>query len=382
MRPRAFRVGAQHLLERVPALGRRAVCLDTSVELILERSKRHVGERVLATIVATAGSTYRKAGARMLLMADGNYSGLLSGGCFEADLVAHAREVLKSGAARVVEYDMRGPDDALFGIGAGCEGAMLVLLEGAGSHSRAEKALAQTFTDTPSNPLPLIITIYESRNWPLGTYSGTELPSVFAATAERALAGGSSRNIVVESAGFTLAFAQFIAPAPRLLICGGGPDAQPVANAAIMLGWRVLVLDHRPAYAVEERFPGAEVRLIHFNALSGVLDVAPWDAAVVMTHHLQSDVRYLRPLGKAQGLGYIGLLGPTARRKRVMHELGADAAALGSRLRGPVGLDIGAVTPESIALAIVSEIHAWLAGRKALASREELRVRSEVLPLT
>jgi xanthine/CO dehydrogenase XdhC/CoxF family maturation factor len=68
---------------------------------MLERSKRHVGERVLATIVATAGSTYRKAGARMLLMADGNYSGLLSGGCFEADLVAHAREVLESGAARL-----------------------------------------------------------------------------------------------------------------------------------------------------------------------------------------------------------------------------------------------------------------------------------------
>lgn len=160
------------------------------------------------------------------------------------------------GAARLVEYDMRGPDDALFGIGAGCEGAMLVLLERAGSHSRAEKVLAQTFTDTPSSPLPLIFTIYESRNWPLGTYSGTELPSVFSATAERALAGRSSRNIVVESAGFTLAFAQFLAPAPRLLICGGGPDAQPVANAAITLGWRVLVLDHRPAYAVEERFPG------------------------------------------------------------------------------------------------------------------------------
>lgn len=77
MRPRAFHVGAQHLLERAPALGRRAVSIDTSVELMLERSKRDVGERVLATIVATAGSTYRKAGARMLLMADGNYSGLL-----------------------------------------------------------------------------------------------------------------------------------------------------------------------------------------------------------------------------------------------------------------------------------------------------------------
>src|SRR6202142_1482046 len=101
------------------------VRLDTSLELLLERAPPEPSARVLATVVATAGSTYRKAGARMLLMADGNYSGLLSGGCFEADLVAHAREVLKSGAARVVEYDMRGPDDALFGIGAGCEGAML-----------------------------------------------------------------------------------------------------------------------------------------------------------------------------------------------------------------------------------------------------------------
>lgn len=116
---------------------------------------------------------------------------------------------------------------------------------------------------------------------------------------------------------------------------------------------------------------------MNFNALSGVLDIARWDAAVVMTHHLQSDVKYLRLLGYSPGPGYIGLLGPTARRKRVMYELGADAAALGPRLRGPVGLDIGAVTPESIALAIVSEIHAWLAGRKALPSLEELCVRTD-----
>jgi xanthine dehydrogenase accessory factor len=115
---------------------------------------------------------------------------------------------------------------------------------------------------------------------------------------------------------------------------------------------------------------------MNFNALSGVLDIARWDAAVVMTHHLQSDVRYLRLLGNAQRSGYIGLLGPTARRERVLSELGADAATLGSRLRGPVGLDIGAVTPESIALAIVSEIHAWLAGRKALPSQEVSASRS------
>src|ERR1700678_1859536 len=98
--------------------------------------------RVLATVVATAGSTYRKPGARMLIMSDGSYLGLLSGGCLEADLKLHAGEVLDGGATRAVEYDLRGPDDVLFGIGAGCEGAMRVLLEpGHGTH-RAAAALA------------------------------------------------------------------------------------------------------------------------------------------------------------------------------------------------------------------------------------------------
>jgi xanthine/CO dehydrogenase XdhC/CoxF family maturation factor len=78
----SFGADVRRLMEPAPTAALRAVRLDTSVELMLERSKRHIGEKVLATIVATAGSTYRKAGARMLLMADGTYLGLLSGGCF------------------------------------------------------------------------------------------------------------------------------------------------------------------------------------------------------------------------------------------------------------------------------------------------------------
>src|SRR5271168_3271676 len=86
-----------------------AVRLDTSLELLLERADAQA-PRVLATVVATAGSTYRKPGARMLIMADGSYLGLLSGGCLESDLQLHAREVMQSGRPRAVEYDMRGPD--------------------------------------------------------------------------------------------------------------------------------------------------------------------------------------------------------------------------------------------------------------------------------
>src|SRR6202041_1724467 len=117
------------------------VRLDTSLELLLERAPAAEGSRVLATVVATAGSTHRKPGARMLIMADGSYLGLLSVGCLEADLKLHAQQVLENGVPRAVEYDMRGPDDVLFGIGAGCEGAMRVLLEPAGPRSRAAAAL-------------------------------------------------------------------------------------------------------------------------------------------------------------------------------------------------------------------------------------------------
>src|ERR1700727_1086171 len=137
------------------------VRLDTSLELLLERAPA-THPRVLATVVATAGSTYRKPGARMLIMADGRYLGLLSGGCLEADLKIHAQQVMDSGVPRAVEYDMRGPDDILFGIGAGCEGAMRVLLEPTGSGSPAATALANAGRWLRAGRSTSLIMVHES----------------------------------------------------------------------------------------------------------------------------------------------------------------------------------------------------------------------------
>ena len=154
-----------------------------------------------------------------------------------------------------------------------------------------------------------------------------------------------------------------LAPAPHLLICGGWPDAQPVVAHARGLGWRVTVVEHRPLYAVGTRFPGADVKLIEASSLRSAVHLGSCHAAVVMSHHLLSDAAYLRELAQPGGPAFVGLLGPAARRERLVRELGADMTALQPRLRGPVGIDLGAVTPEGIALAIVSQIHAWLAGR-------------------
>jgi xanthine/CO dehydrogenase XdhC/CoxF family maturation factor len=343
--------------------GRLAVRLDTSLEALLEYATQDRGS-VLATVVSTAGSTYRKSGARMLIRADGSYSGLLSGGCLEADLHLHALEVQGSGVARAVEYDMRGPDDVLFGIGAGCEGAMRILLEPAGPGSPAAAALATAARATRSGRAATLIAIHDSADFALGTHDiGALASSSLARAAERALAEAESRAAEDACDGRrTRAFVQFLAPPPHILICGAGPDALPVARAALALGWRITLTDHRPAYALGERFPGAVVLCAEARNLRATVPLGEYHAVVVMSHHLPSDVAYLRELAAAGVPDYVGLLGPAARRRRIADELGTTADTLRGRIHGPVGIDIGAVTPEGIALAIVSEIHRWLAG--------------------
>jgi xanthine/CO dehydrogenase XdhC/CoxF family maturation factor len=340
------------------------VRLDTSLESLLEYAPRDGSPGVLATVVATAGSTYRKPGARMLIMADGSYLGLLSGGCLEADLSIHAQRVLETGIPRAIEYDMRGPDDVLFGVGAGCQGALRILLEPAGPGSPAAAALVNAGRITRSGRATSLVAVHESEQ-ALGTYDAERLSPALLTAAKRALAETMSHDIDFEVGGRrTRAFVQFLAPPPHVLICGAGPDAQPVVSAALGLGWRVSVVDHRPAYAVAQRFPGADVRCADARELRSSVALAECHAAVVMSHHLPSDVAYLREFAEAGVPYYVGLLGPQSRRRRIAQELGATAEKLRSRIRGPVGIDIGAVTPEGIALAIISQIHAWLAERE------------------
>jgi xanthine/CO dehydrogenase XdhC/CoxF family maturation factor len=151
---------------------------------------------------------------------------------------------------------------------------------------------------------------------------------------------------------------------PTLLLCGAGPDAEPVQRIATLLGWQVTVVDHRPAYIDAARFPGAvRVMQVELDDPGAAIALDGFDAAVVMSHHLIADGRHLAALARSR-VPYVGLLGPAARRERLYAELGPAAEALRSRLRAPVGLDLGGRTPEDIALSIVAEIQAALHGRR------------------
>jgi len=327
---------------------------------------------VLATVVATEGSTYRKPGARMLIDDAGDACGLLSGGCLESDLAAHARQVLSHENACLIEYDLRSSDDLIWGLGLGCEGAMRIFLQRL-SPADAYVPLAQIAAAYASRQALAFATVVRSNaaGWPVGrvAFADANPGEPLAAALVRCCRDVVERKalpglVEVHADGSTVnAFIDSIELPPRILILGAGPDAAPVVSAASVLGWPVTVFDHRPAYAVAAHFPQAQcVVTAPADELAATIDLGQFDAAVVMSHHLPSDLAYLRQLA-ASRLSYIGLLGPRPRRRRLLADAGVHSESLSPRLFGPVGLDIGARTPEAIALAIVAEIHAVLARR-------------------
>jgi xanthine dehydrogenase accessory factor len=336
---------------------------------LFDRARSTDEPLVLATVIRTGGSTYAKAGAQMLIAADGEYAGLLSGGCLEGDLREHARGVARSGEARIVSYDLRSTTDELFGLGAGCEGAMDILLSrvSGAEHWFPLAQMAHSFRAGRAQLLAFVVASRDS-TMPLGFALAHGAPRNGASSAavdaldRAARSAGASGIIRVASPDVEL-FVTQVEPPPRVLLLGGGPDARPVSTLGAFLGWRVTVVDHRATYLVPERFaPGTELVESRAADVAAVLRLDDYAAAVVMSHHLDSDLAYLRALA-ASAVPYVGLLGPAARREKLLADLGTDAERLRARLRAPVGLDIGGRAPESIAVSLVGEVHAVLAGR-------------------
>jgi xanthine/CO dehydrogenase XdhC/CoxF family maturation factor len=337
---------------------------------LYERERAAGRAMALAVLAHTAGSTYRKAGALMLIAANGDYAGLLSGGCLEGDLREHARAVIATGTCCPVRYDMRGPDDQLWGLGMGCEGAMQILLLRVGPDNDWQP-IAALMRSLASHTPTAIGVVVESKDpaVPLGSLvlpdrthnaaaPALATPAV-AAMLTRVAASGRCECLHGQAPSWKL-FVLPLALPPRIVLLGAGPDATPVVEFAAMLSWEVTLVDHRSAYAVPAHFPAAaRVLLARPEELGSMLELSTYRAAVVMSHHLTSDLGYLRALA-ASDIPFVGLLGPAIRREKLLAELGPIAQGLQSRLHAPVGLALGGRTPQSIALAIIAELHAFV----------------------
>lgn len=329
---------------------------------------------VLASVYETEGSTYSKSGARMLIAADATFQGMLSGGCLEGDLAERALAVLQSNTPQCVTYDLGRNDEELWGLGVGCDGVMRIFLQPL-LPEQDYQPFAKMASVLSGDSEGVAATVLESDHASIaagatlvvcdGEVASFGVPGVHSAafvSASRAAAGdmtSGTRLLDIDGQKVNVLIARLLPP-PRLLILGGGLDAQPMLRLAVELGWRVTVQDHRPGYIERGGFPAADrVTCLPADEIAGALPLDRFDAVIVMSHHLATDRKYLKILEKTQ-IPYIGLLGPPDRRSRLMEDLADAAKGLEYRLHGPAGFDIGADGPVSIALSILAEIHAGL----------------------
>ncbi len=322
---------------------------------------------VLASVVFASGSTYRRIGARLLVLPDDTWIGLIGGGCLEGDLLARAIEVREEGAPRLVTYDATAEDDIVWGLGLGCAGTVGVLLEPVAADRpgpltwlaawRRERGTGVLATALSPEPL--------GRRWALhpdGSVEGAPGDELRAALRE-ARSTGRSRRLAIRGGDVTVE----VAPPPRrLLVFGAGPDAAPVARLAVELGFDVELLDHRAAHARPERFPGARVHWVPTEQAVARAAVDRDTYVLVMTHHYLVDRALLAALLPSQA-PYIGLLGPKRRAEDLLAEVDRLGIPLSAeqreRLHGPAGLDIGGDGPEAIALSVLAEVVAVAEGR-------------------
>ena len=325
----------------------------------------------------------------MLVLDDGTTAGSISGGCLEADVIERGRG-LAVAECIAVTYDTRADADVVWGLGLGCNGVVTVLVErvGAGSLDWLARVLDLGERVACARVLGvdgdiqvrlgsrLVVTSADSGDESVDGEWAPDLLDRVRIEARRVLAVGTSSTALFElhSGGATV-FIESIEPPMRLVVFGAGQDAVPLVRQAALLGWDVTVADPRPAYATASRFPEAgTVVCVRPEHASESIDVDERTAVVVMTHNYAYDLELLRWLVESPAL-YIGALGPRVRTERLVAETPGPSAALApapidptqllARLHAPVGLDIGADSPEQIALAIAAEIQAVRAGHPA-----------------
>lgn len=303
------------------------------------------GESVaLATLIQIEGSSYRRPGAKLLIRADGGMIGQVSGGCLENDLRERAQRLLaKNEPLEIVHYDTGDDDDTLWGLGLGCDGKLDVLLQRL----------------TPTEHLD---TLHTLRSHLAGLEPFVMRTQLDGAERGRIVvtAASSGERTELVSFGSTRTFVDVLEPPPDLVIIGAGDDALPLVESAATAGFRVTVVDHRSAYLTPERFPAAH-RLIRARADAPPDSIPRHSRTYVVTknHALLIDKAWGQFFAATE-VPYIGLLGPRSRREEIIASVPAEAHP---RMYGPSGLDIKAEGAEQVAVSIIAELLAVMAGR-------------------
>ena len=332
------------------------------------------GAAAFVTLVRAEGSSYRRPGARMLMVAGGEYAGTISGGCLEAEVLRKAAWLMRDGAV-VERYSTMFDDTAEVPFGLGCGGVVDLLLEPAGT---AEcKALMDAIEGALAGVEATVLTWLPDRERGL-TRAVLTASGDFSFASEKLsepelveARAGVLRDGWLDKAPEGIFVERILAP-QRLFVLGAGDDAKPLVSMAALLGWSVIVMDGRANLARAERFPQAERVSATPADLAGGLAIRPEDAVVLMTHSYEQDRELLAALLLLRPR-YLGLLGARHRSALLVSEvaakLGLSIEACCERIYAPVGLDLGGDGAEAIALAVIAEAQACCMGKLGASRR-------------
>ncbi|RUT07344.1 putative xanthine dehydrogenase subunit A [Dulcicalothrix desertica PCC 7102] len=338
----------------------------------------------LATVVKTQGSTYRRAGAKMLITSTGKMVGTISGGCLENDVFEHTRQSMSNSKAIVVTYDNTAPEDIIWGFGLGCNGVVQVLIESLDTNNTIN-GLSFIKECLNNNHFGIIATVFHIEgevNIKTGARlfvydNGSTNTDIQDINLTKSLITDAQTSLINQKCkvnkyqlgeGSVEVFIEVIQPPTHLVIFGAGRDAVPVAEYAKTLGWHVTIVDCRASNATYERFPMADEIILARRETIHQVCITERTATVVMTHNYLDDIEIVKMLLLSSNR-YIGVLGSRQRIERLLTDLRSVEAIYTNdmleKLHAPIGIDIGAETPEQIAMAIIAEVQAVLSNRNA-----------------
>ena len=331
------------------------------------RDARAAGQRVaLATIVRVRGSAYRREGTRILVREDGSYECLLSGGCLEPAVADAAARVIATGHPVIIQYDLE--EDSVWSVGTGCSGEVDIHIERVVDDAVTRRWLEALERGEPA----VLVKALTGGDGRLlvgeGDLAGTLGDPALEATATRLARerlGARMPETGTEWFDAVELFFDVNGPPPHLVVFGANSDAEPLVRYAWDLGFAVTVVEVRETYLIPDRFPNATLVSSHFSRFPETVRLTDRSFVVIMNHHLERDRESLR-FALGSDACYIGALGPRSRFQKLIRALdeqgfSPDASAL-SRVRSPVGIALGAETPEEIAMSILGEILALQRG--------------------
>jgi xanthine/CO dehydrogenase XdhC/CoxF family maturation factor len=345
---------------------------------------QRAGKRAaIATVVRVKGSAYRREGTKMLIDADGNQVCMISGGCLEGEVAELAKQVMASGEGVVQFFEL--DEDVVWGLGLGCGGKVDVYIEPLDDSALYRRwlelvrmqrfAALATVIETSANSAigkgaRLLVADDGAVTGSLGDAALEAQVQAWVAHKRGELYPRAQTLPLKAQNGETVSvFVDLSVPPAELVLFGAGHDAIPMAQFGHTLGFRVTVVDARHAYVTSERFPSAD-RLIrsHPSGFAEQVVIGPRSYAIIMNHHLERDAASFA-FAIQSPAPYIGVLGPKDRYADILARLSEQGVTLGQadlgRVYNPIGVDIGAETPEEIAVSVMAELLAVRGGYAA-----------------